>query len=150
MLVFLTASIPFSRKSVTKAQLDRVLPVEGRGQRFEASRVRQINQGLKCLQGSGRLCHVQKFNRRGERTMKNLATTLCLTVTALLIGVGCSSQVISSSDRTIIVRPGFPDKGIENAMGLAKKECLKEGKLARVPSFTSFNTDIYVFKCVKR
>ncbi|GEM_PF-5844174 len=82
--------------------------------------------------------------------MKNLATALCLTIAALLIGLGCSSQVISSSDQTIIVRPGFPDKGIENALLLAKKECLKGGRSARAPSFTSFNTDIYVFKCVKK
>ena len=88
--------------------------------------------------------------KNSERTMKNLATTLCLTIAVLLIGAGCSSQVISSSDRTIIVRPGFPDKGIENALALAKKECLKGGRSAKVPSFTSFNTDIYVFKCIKK
>ncbi len=81
--------------------------------------------------------------------MKCLATTLCLLTAVILINAGCSSQVISSSEQTIIVRPGFPDKGIENALALAEEECLKRGRSAKIPSFTSFNNDIYTFKCIK-
>ena len=82
--------------------------------------------------------------------MKKLATTVCPLIAVILINAGCSSHVISSSDQTIIVRPGFPDKGIENALDLAEKECLKRGRSAKIPSVTSFNTDIYTFKCIKK
>ena len=81
--------------------------------------------------------------------MKSVTTTLCLLIAAILINAGCSSQVISSSDQTIIIRPGFPDKGIVNALALAEKECLKRSRSAKIPSVTTFNTDIYTFKCIK-
>ena len=82
--------------------------------------------------------------------MKSLATTLCLTITLLMLGAGCSSRITLSSGQTIIVRPAFPDKGIEDALSLAEDECKKRGRSARAPSVTSFNSDIYVFKCVRK
>jgi len=82
--------------------------------------------------------------------MKSLLTKLCLTLAVLLIGAGCSSQVTSSSSRTIIVRAGFPDMGIESALALAEKECLKKGRAARVQGVTSPNTNQYIFECVNK
>ena len=82
--------------------------------------------------------------------MKKLAITLSFTITVFLMGSGCSSQIISSDNGTIIIRPGFPDKGIEKALAMAKKECRKIGRSTKVPNATSFNTDIYVFKCIKK
>jgi len=81
--------------------------------------------------------------------MRHLTVSILVTLAVLLGSAGCSSQVTSSSGRTIIVRSGFPDMGIENALLLAEKECLKKGKSARVQSVTSPNTDRYIFECVK-
>ena len=41
--------LPYTAQDAPVAQLDRALPSEGRGQRFESSRVRQISSDLSNL-----------------------------------------------------------------------------------------------------
>ena len=62
---------------------------------------------------------------------------------------GCAAQVTSSAGRTVIVRAGVPDMGIERALILAEAECAKQGLSARVQAVTTPSTDRYIFECVK-
>ncbi len=62
---------------------------------------------------------------------------------------GCATTVTSVTDRTVIVRAGFPDMGVEKALTLADSECQKRGLSARVQQVTSPTTDRYIFECVK-
>lgn len=63
--------------------------------------------------------------------------------------VGCAAQVTSSAGRTVIVRAGVPDMGVEAALGLANAECAKQGLSARVQAVTGPTSDRYIFECVK-
>lgn len=73
---------------------------------------------------------------------------LCLV--SMLLLIGCATpQVTSSTDRTVIVRAGIPDMGVEQALQVADKECAKRGLSARVQQVTSPTTDRYIFECVK-
>ena len=63
--------------------------------------------------------------------------------------VGCAAEVTSSAGRTVIVRAGVPDMGIERALILAEAECAKQGLSARVQAVTTPSTDRYIFECVK-
>ena len=59
------------------AQLDRALPSEGKGQRFESPRARQILQQLRCFPGTVRRCPVRRcprnrFARRSRLTSGEL------------------------------------------------------------------------------
>jgi hypothetical protein len=62
---------------------------------------------------------------------------------------GCATEITTATDRTVIVRAGFPDMGVEKALGLADAECAKRGLSARVQQVTSPTTDRYIFECVK-
>lgn len=62
---------------------------------------------------------------------------------------GCAAEVTSAAGRTVIVRAGVPDIGVEKALGLAENECAKRGLSARVQSVTSPTTDRYIFECVR-
>jgi len=70
-----------------------------------------------------------------------------LSVTIFLCG--CASQVTSSSGRTVIIRAGIPDLGVDGALTLAEVECQKKGLSARVQAVTSPMTDRYIFECVR-
>lgn len=83
---------------------------------------------------------------RGE-TMKR-ATSVAYLVALLTWLVGCAVQVTSAGGRTVIVRAGIPDIGVEKALSLAQSECKKQGLSARVQSVTSATTDRYIFECV--
>ena len=58
---------------------------------------------------------------------------------------GCATEVTSATGRTVIVRAGFPDMGVEKALELAEAECRKQGLSARVQAVTSPTTDKYIF-----
>jgi uncharacterized protein YcfL len=79
--------------------------------------------------------------------MKKLSTAFYCLLTFLLIG--CAAQVTSVGGRTVIVKAGFPDMGIEQALILAEEECNKKAMSAVVQSVTSPFTDRYMFYCVK-
>lgn len=72
---------------------------------------------------------------------KYIALALALT--------GCAAQVTSTGGRTVIVRAGFPDMGVERAMALADAECAKQGMSARVQAVSGPMSDRYIFECVK-
>lgn len=76
--------------------------------------------------------------------MKYLAIIL-----ATLSAAGCATQVTSATDRTVIVRAGFPDMGVEKALLAADAECQKRGLSARVQQVTSPTTDRYIFECMR-
>lgn len=72
------------------------------------------------------------------------------TIISVALGlVACAAEITSSGGRTVIVRAGFPDMGIEKALTLANVECAKQGLAARVQAMTSATSDRYVFECVK-
>jgi hypothetical protein len=62
---------------------------------------------------------------------------------------GCASQVTSSTGRTVIVRAGIPDMGVDSALALAEIECKKKGLAARIQAMTSPMSDRYIFECVR-
>jgi hypothetical protein len=66
-----------------------------------------------------------------------------------LFTTGCATQVTAVTDRTIVVKAGFPDMGIEKALTLADQECSKKGLSARTQQVTTPYTDRYIFECVK-
>jgi uncharacterized lipoprotein YajG len=66
-----------------------------------------------------------------------------------LLFTACATQVTAITDRTIVVKAGFPDMGIEKALTLADQECSKKGLSARTQQVTSPYTDRYIFECVK-
>jgi len=68
---------------------------------------------------------------------------------AVLLMTACATQVTAVTDRTVVVRAGFPDMGIEKALLLADQECMKKGLSARTQQVTSPNSDRYIFECVK-
>ena len=61
---------------------------------------------------------------------------------------GCAAQVTSSLGRTVVVRAGVPDMGVEDALARAEVECAKRGLSARVQAVTSPMSDRYIFECV--
>lgn len=63
---------------------------------------------------------------------------------------GCAAQVTAIDGRTVVVRAGFPDIGLEKALASADAECRKQGLSTRVQSVTGENTDRYIFECVAR
>ena len=67
----------------------------------------------------------------------------------LIILTGCSAKVTYSGGKTVVVRSGAPDMGLENAFLLADQECLKQGKSAVVRSVTSPYSNEYIFECVE-
>jgi len=76
--------------------------------------------------------------------MRYLMIVLALAMTS------CASEKITmTTGRTVVVRAGFPDMGVEKALALADGECAKRGLSARVQLMTSPNTDKYIFECVK-
>lgn len=58
--------------------------------------------------------------------------------------VGCAAQVISSSERTVVVKARIQD--VAEAQALADTECKKRGTLAKLSGKMSINQ--YVFDCV--
>ena len=74
--------------------------------------------------------------------------SVALAIFLSIATVGCATQVTSASGRTVIVRAGFPDMGVEKALALAEVECNKQGLYARVQGVTSPTTDRYIFECV--
>ena len=80
--------------------------------------------------------------------MKIYATVTTI-FTFLAAVTGCAAEVTSAAGRTVIVRAGFPDMGIEKALALAEAECNKQGLSARVQAVTSPMTDRYIFECVR-
>lgn len=73
----------------------------------------------------------------------------CFAVFVLPIALaGCAAEVTSSLGRTVIVRAGFPDMGVDKALMLAEADCNKKGLSARVQAVTSPTTDRYIFECV--
>jgi hypothetical protein len=68
---------------------------------------------------------------------------------AAALGACTAPQVTSSSGRTVVVRAGSPDMGVEKALELANAECAKQGLSARVQMVTSATTDRYIFECVR-
>jgi hypothetical protein len=75
---------------------------------------------------------------------------LTLAAAAAITVSGCAAEVTAAGGRTVIVRAGVPDMGVERALILANAECGKQGLSARVQSVTTPNTDRYVFECVGR
>jgi len=71
------------------------------------------------------------------------------TLAAILFVTACATQVTAVTDRTVVVRAGFPDMGIEKALLLADQECMKKGLSARTQQVTSPSSDRYIFECVK-
>lgn len=63
---------------------------------------------------------------------------------------GCAAAVTSAGGRTVIVRAGIPDMGVERALALAQAECAKQELSARVQAVTTPATDRYIFECVGR
>jgi len=84
----------------------------------------------------------------GATLMKTIGAIAVIS-TLLTTVSGCATQVTSASGRTVVVRAGFPDMGVEKALNLAEAECNKQGLSARVQSVTSPTTDRYIFECVK-
>jgi hypothetical protein len=74
---------------------------------------------------------------------------LMLLVAVSVLITACAAQVTTAGGRTVIVRSGFPDMGLENALVLAQMECEKVGLAARVQSVTSATTDRYIFECLR-
>ncbi len=74
---------------------------------------------------------------------------LIFLVALSLVLAACAAEVTTATGRTVIVRSGFPDMGIEKALRLAQGECEKLGLAARVQSVTSPTTDRYIFECVR-
>ena len=72
-----------------------------------------------------------------------------LSIIFVLTISGCATQATAVTDRTVVVQAGFPDIGVEKALALADKECVKRGLSARVQQVTSPTTDRYIFECVK-
>lgn len=66
----------------------------------------------------------------------------------LLLLSACAAEITSSTPRTVIVKAGIPDMGVEKALVLAEAECAKKGLSARVQAITNPNTDRYIFECV--
>ena len=71
-----------------------------------------------------------------------------LTLLFLLLLLGCAAEITSSTPRTVIVKAGIPDMGVEKALVLAEAECAKKGLSARVQAITNPNSDRYIFECV--
>lgn len=80
--------------------------------------------------------------------MKSTAKFATIISVALAL-VSCAAEVTSSGGRTVIVRAGIPDMGLEKALTLANAECAKQGLSARVQMLTGATSDRYVFECVK-
>lgn len=72
---------------------------------------------------------------------------LFLLVTLIFLS-SCAPVVTSSGGRTVIVKAGFPDMGVEKALQLANDECGKLKLSARVQSITTPTSDRYIFECV--
>lgn len=72
-----------------------------------------------------------------------------LLLAAAFVLTSCATQVTAVTDRTVVVRAGFPDMGIEKALLLADQECMKKGLSARTQQLTSPSSDRYIFECVK-
>jgi hypothetical protein len=72
-----------------------------------------------------------------------------LLLAAVFVLTACATQVTAVTDRTVVVRAGFPDMGIEKALLLADQECMKKGLSARTQQVTSPSSDRYIFECVK-
>ena len=66
----------------------------------------------------------------------------------LLVMFGCAAEITSSTPRTVIVKAGIPDMGVEKALVLAEAECAKKGLSARIQTITNPNNDRYIFECV--
>jgi hypothetical protein len=78
--------------------------------------------------------------RRGQRPCRSRPFALA----------GCAAAVTAAGGRTVVVRAGVPDMGIERALTLAEAECRKQGLSDRVQSVTTPNSDRYIFECVSR
>lgn len=70
-------------------------------------------------------------------------------VLALAMASCASEKITMATGRTVVVRAGFPDMGVEKALALADSECAKRDLSARVQQLTSPNTDKYIFECVR-
>jgi hypothetical protein len=66
----------------------------------------------------------------------------------LILLSGCAAQVTSSTPRTVVVKAGFPDGGLEKALALADAECGKIGRRARPVYPIAPGTDRYAFDCI--
>lgn len=71
------------------------------------------------------------------------ALNLAAVVVAFLVA-GCAAQVVSSSDRTVVVKARIQD--VAQAQTLASAECKKSGRVARLNGKIEMNQ--YVFDCV--
>jgi hypothetical protein len=80
--------------------------------------------------------------------MKSFAPIVAAVLSVSVL-TGCAAAVTSLGGRTVIVRAGIPDMGIERALALAEAECAKAALSARVQSVTSPNSDRYIFECVR-
>ena len=65
-------------------------------------------------------------------------------IALIVLLTGCAAQVVSTSDRTVIVQARVQDAA--GAQGLASAECQKHGLKARLAGKLSLNQ--YVFDCV--
>ncbi len=66
----------------------------------------------------------------------------------LILLSGCAAQITGATPLAVIVKAGFPDKGIEQALALADAECGKYGRRARPVDPMPPSTDRYVFDCI--
>jgi hypothetical protein len=71
--------------------------------------------------------------------MKKLFLLTCILLS------GCGAELISSSDKLIVVQAGRSD--VDKAQDLAEAECLKRGLHARLTTRVSGNQ--YGFDCVR-
>lgn len=65
--------------------------------------------------------------------------------TAALLS-GCAAQVVSSSQRTVVVRAG--DYFVADAQKLADTECARHGRFARLIARPNASSSEFVFDCV--
>lgn len=66
----------------------------------------------------------------------------------LILLSGCANEITSATSRTVVVKTGFPDGGLEKALALADAECGKHGRRARPVYPIAPGTDRYTFDCI--
>lgn len=67
-------------------------------------------------------------------------------VLVALLLTACAAKV-TTSGRTVVVRAGFPDMGVEKALALAEAECGKRNQSATVRGVTTRGAARYIFEC---
>ncbi len=66
----------------------------------------------------------------------------------LIFLTGCATEIATATPRTVVVKAGFPDRGVEKALAVADAECGKHGRRARPVYPIPPGTDRYVFDCI--